>query len=126
MKGQLFYYDFTINHETTKDLHGKDIYLLVTKFGNGGISDKEIRRATYFDSYKAEMETLSNRINEGDVGAAKECLDNIKKLSDHDMDVNRYYVYDEEGRYYSQKKLMGEERDENGEIKERYSWFTTF
>lgn len=121
---QLFYYDFTNNHETTKDLHGSDIYLLVTKFGNGGIIGKEIRKATYFDSYKAEMETLNNRINEGDVEAAKECLDNIKKLSDpDDMDVNRYYVYDEEGRYYSQKKLMGKERDEDGRIKEDYSWF---
>ncbi len=121
---QLFYYDFTINHETTENLHGKDIYLIVTKFDDNRISGKEIRKVTYFDSYKAEMETLNNRINEGDVGAAKECLDNIKKLNDPgDMDVNRYYVYDEEGKYYSQKKLMGEERDEDGEIKEMYSWF---
>lgn len=123
---QLFYYDFTNNHETTKDLHGRDIYLLVTKFGNGGICGSDIRKATYFDSYKAEIETLNNRINEGDVAAAKECLDKINKLSDpDDTDINRYYVYDEEGRYYSQKKLMGKERDEDGKLKETYSWFTT-
>ena len=122
----IYTYDFTSNYEDTKTLHGRDIYLLVTKFDDDGISGKDIRKATYFDSYKAEMETLSNRINEGDVAEAKECLDKINKLSDpDDMDVNRYYVYDEDGRYYSQKKLMGNERDKDGKIKERYSWFTT-
>ena len=120
----IYTYDFTSNYEDTKTLHGRDIYLLVTKFDDDGISGKEIRKCTYFDAYKAEMETLNNRINEGDLEESKECLDNIKKLSDpDDMDVNRYYVYDEDGRYYSQKKLMGNERDEDGRIKERYSWF---
>lgn len=120
----IYTYDFTFNYEDTKPLHGKDIYLVVTKFDDNGISGKEIRKVTYFDSYKAEMERLSNRINEGDLEESKECLFNIEKLNDpDDVHVNRYYVYDEDGNYYSQKKLMGNERDKEGKIKERYSWF---